>query len=198
MFFSLRGKLIYTDESSIAIECAGVAYKCFVTATTLKDLPKIGEEVFVYTHLNVREDAMDLFGFSQKSELECFKKLTSVSGVGAKVGIAILSTLSPEQIISAIAMGDSKTLTFAPGVGTKLAQRVILELKDKITKIDSNHDIKSGTTAVFNGSNAKEAINALSALGYTCSEVSPVVAQFDASLPVEELIRLTLKALVKK
>ena len=198
MFFSLRGKLIYADESSIAVECSGVAYKCFVTATTLRDLPKIGEDIFVYTHLNVREDAMDLFGFSQKAELECFKKLTSVSGVGAKVGIAILSTLSPNQIISAIASGDSKTLTFAPGVGTKLAQRIILELKDKISKLETNYYIKSGSNTIFSGSNAKEAINALSALGYTCTEVSPIVAQFDASLPVEELIRLTLKALAKK
>lgn len=198
MFFSLKGKLIHIDDTIAVIECAGVGYKCFITATTRNDLPNIGEEAFVYTHLNVREDAMDLFGFSQKSELECFKKLTSVSGVGVKVGIAILSALSPQQIITAIAMGDSKTLTYAPGVGSKLAQRVILELKDKISKIESTVEIKSSKIKIAINKNSQEAINALSVLGYAPVEVSSIVAQFDINLPVEELIRLSLKALAVK
>ena len=99
---------------------------------TQRSLPAIGKEAVLYTHMNVREDAVDLFGFSSLAELNCFKLLTSVSGVGPKVGLAILSVLSPEQVAVAVAAGDFKTLTMAQGVGNKLAQRVILELKDKL------------------------------------------------------------------
>jgi len=138
---------------------------------------------------------VDLFGFSSLAELNCFKLLTSVSGVGPKVGLAILSVLSPEQVAVAVAAGDFKTLTMAQGVGNKLAQRVILELKDKLKALGGGEEVTAAAGVVNAAGNAAEAMNALTVLGYTPSDVAPVVAKFDSSLPVEELIRLTLKAM---
>ena len=195
MLYRLRGSLIHTEPSFAVIECAGVGYKCYTTMNTQRSLPAIGKEAVLYTHMNVREDAVDLFGFSSLAELNCFKLLTSVSGVGPKVGLAILSVLSPEQVAVAVAAGDFKTLTMAQGVGNKLAQRVILELKDKLKALGGGEEVTAAAGVVNAAGNAAEAMNALSVLGYTPSDVAPVVAKFDSSLPVEELIRLTLKAM---
>ena len=195
MLYRLRGSLIHTEPSFAVIECAGVGYKCYTTMNTQHSLPAIGKEAVLYTHMNVREDAVDLFGFSSLAELNCFKLLTSVSGVGPKVGLAILSVLSPEQVAVAVAAGDFKTLTMAQGVGNKLAQRVILELKDKLKALGGGEEVTAAAGVVNAAGNAAEAMNALTVLGYTPSDVAPVVAKFDSSLPVEELIRLTLKAM---
>ena len=195
MLYRLRGSLIHTEPSFAVIECAGVGYKCYTTMNTQRSLPAIGKEAVLYTHMNVREDAVDLFGFSSLAELNCFKLLTSVSGVGPKVGLAILSVLSPEQVAVAVAAGDFKTLTMAQGVGNKLAQRVILELKDKLKALGGGEEVTAAAEVVNAAGNAAEAMNALTVLGYTPSDVAPVVAKFDSSLPVEELIRLTLKAM---
>lgn len=195
MLYRLRGSLIHTEPSFAVIECAGVGYKCYTTMNTQRSLPAIGKEAVLYTHMNVREDAVDLFGFSSLAELNCFKLLTSVSGVGPKVGLAILSVLSPEQVAVAVAAGDFKTLTMAQGVGNKLAQRVILELKDKLKALGGGEKVTAAAGVVNAAGNAAEAMNALTVLGYTPSDVAPVVAKFDSSLPVEELIRLTLKAM---
>ena len=195
MLYRLRGSLIHTEPSFAVIECAGVGYKCYTTMNTQRSLPAIGKEAALYTHMNVREDAVDLFGFSSLAELNCFKLLTSVSGVGPKVGLAILSVLSPEQVAVAVAAGDFKTLTMAQGVGNKLAQRVILELKDKLKALGGGEEVTAAAGVVNAAGNAAEAMNALTVLGYTPSDVAPVVAKFDSSLPVEELIRLTLKAM---
>ena len=195
MLYRLRGSLIHTEPSFAVIECAGVGYKCYTTMNTQRSLPAIGKEAVLYTHMNVREDAVDLFGFSSLAELNCFKLLTSVSGVCPKVGLAILSVLSPEQVAVAVAAGDFKTLTMAQGVGNKLAQRVILELKDKLKALGGGEEVTAAAGVVNAAGNAAEAMNALTVLGYTPSDVAPVVAKFDSSLPVEELIRLTLKAM---
>ena len=195
MLYRLRGSLIHTEPSFAVIECAGVGYKCYTTMNTQRSLPAIGKEAVLYTHMNVREDAVDLFGFSSLAELNCFKLLTSVSGVGPKGGWAILSVLSPEQVAVAVAAGDFKTLTMAQGVGNKLAQRVILELKDKLKALGGGEEVTAAAGVVNAAGNAAEAMNALTVLGYTPSDVAPVVAKFDSSLPVEELIRLTLKAM---
>lgn len=195
MFYSLRGKLIGADGLTVAIECAGVGYKCNVTQHTLSELPALGEDAFLYTHLCVREDAMELFGFSKMNELNCFKLLTSVSGVGAKAGIAILSTLSAEQVAVAIAAGDSKALTMAQGVGNKLAQRIILELRDKIEKSQMATLPGQPTFTKMPLGNAAAAVNALSVLGYSQSEAMAAVSQLDEKLPVEELIRNALKSM---
>ena len=192
MIYSVRGKLIHTTTSSAVVECAGVGYNCQTTINTLKQI-KIGTEVTLYTYLNVREDAMELFGFATATELETFKTLISVSGVG---GLAILSQLSPEQVAMAIATDDVKTITRAPGIGKKIAQRIILELKDKLAKAavsDSGFSAVSGEAAAAVSGNVPKAIEALGVLGYTPADVSPVLATLDSSLPVEQLIAMTLR-----
>ncbi|CAB1256166.1 Holliday junction ATP-dependent DNA helicase RuvA [Ruminococcaceae bacterium BL-6] len=195
MFYSLTGTLIHTEPSVAVVECGGVGFKCLTSRNTQRGLPKIGEKIRLYTHLNVREDALDLFGFLTVTELNCFKMLTGVSGVGPRVGLAILSELTPEQVAVAVASGDSRTLSRANGVGPKLAQRIALELKDKVKK--------AGGSAVTGGiqgiptaaGNAENAVSALAVLGWSATEAAAIVGRFDSSLPVEELIRLSLKSM---
>lgn len=198
MFYSLRGKLIHTELGLAVIDCGGVGYKCFVSMNTQRNLPKLGEETTLYTHLNVREDAMDLYGFHSLAEQNCYKLLTNISGVGPKVGLAILSELTPENVALAAASGDSKAFARANGVGPKLAQRITLELKDK-TKGIIAEGVNMDMPAVINdaSSNAAKAVQALSALGYSPSEASTAVARVDSALKTEEIIRLALKGLSK-
>lgn len=195
MLYSVRGKLIYTTTSTAVVECGGVGYNCQTTINTLKAL-KLNTEVTLFTYLNVREDAVELFGFATKTELETFKTLISVSGVGPKAGLAILSELTPEQVALAIASNDIKSITRAQGVGKKIAQRIILELKDKLAKaVGGDSDISEITDVAANvaSGNVSKAIEALGVLGYQPSDVTPVLAAFDSSLPVEQLIAMTLK-----
>lgn len=203
MLYSLRGTLVYSENNFAVIECGGVGYKCSTSLMSLRDMPQLGSEVTLYTHLSVREDAIELFGFTTSQELECFKILTAVSGVGSKVGIAILSEFKPEQIAMCIAASDSKTLTRASGVGNKLAQRIILELKDKMKKLSYTSpaytsDSSKINSAGENADNVRNAVEALSVLGYSASDVAPIVTQFDAGYSVEELIHLTLLELGRK
>ena len=132
MFYSLTGTVVFADENSVAIDCSGVAFRLFVTGNTLRKCAPTGEVQTLFTHLNVREDALDLFGFAEKNELECFKMLTGVSGVGPKAALAILSQLTPDMLAVSVAGGDVKAITAAQGVGPKIAQRVVLELKGKL------------------------------------------------------------------
>lgn len=195
MLYYVRGKLIYTTTSTAVVECGGVGYNCQTTINTLKAL-KLNTEVTLFTYLNVREDAVELFGFATKTELETFKTLISVSGVGPKAGLAILSELTPEQVALAIASNDIKSITRAQGVGKKIAQRIILELKDKLAKaVGGDSDISeiTGVAANVASGNVSKAIEALGVLGYQPSDVTPVLAAFDSSLPVEQLIAMTLK-----
>ncbi len=196
MFYSLKGILIYTEPSFIVVECGGVGYKCYTTLSTQRSLPKVGQEVKIYTHMHVREDAMDLYGFITVMELNCYKMLTGVSGVGPKVGLAILSELTPEQVAAAIATNDSKVLTRAAGVGPKLAQRIVPELTDKVQKMDIGSNTVIPPQGIASSStHVGEAVNALTVLGYSPTDAAAVVAKFDSALPVEELIRLSLKAM---
>ena len=195
MLYSVRGKLIQTTATCAVVECGGVGFLCQMTLNTLKTL-KPGSEVMLYTYLNVREDAMELFGFATKTELDTFKTLISVSGVGPKAGLALLSELSPEQVAMAISTDDVKTITRAQGIGKKIAQRIVLELKDKLAKAaasDSGFAPVSAAAVSAAGGNVSKAIEALGVLGYTPAEVSPVLAQFDGNLPVEQLIAMTLR-----
>lgn len=195
MLYSVRGKLIQTTATCAVVECGGVGFLCQTTLNTLKTL-KPGSEVMLYTYLNVREDAMELFGFATKTELDTFKTLISVSGVGPKAGLALLSELSPEQVAMAIATDDVKTITRAQGIGKKIAQRIVLELKDKLAKAvatDSGVAAVSATAVSAAGGNVSKAIEALGVLGYAPAEVSPVLAEFDGNLPVEQLIAMTLR-----
>jgi Holliday junction DNA helicase RuvA len=195
MFYSIKGTLIHTEPSFAVVECGGVGFKCFTTLSTQRSLPQIGAPVTLYTHLNVREDALDLFGFATMSELNCYKMLTGVSGVGPKVGLAILSELAPEQVAMAVATGDSKTLTRANGVGSKLAQRITLELRDKVNAMETSASGFVPAGIVSACANAGAAVNALTVLGYSPTDAAALVGRFDSTLPVEELIRLSLKSL---
>ena len=195
MFYSVRGKLIHMDSSTAVVECGGVGYNCQTTMNTLKNL-RLGDEVTLFTYLNVREDAMELFGFSAKTELDTFKTLIGVSGVGPKAGLAILSELSPEQVAMAIATDDIKTITRAQGVGKKIAQRIVLELKDKLAKSLSTEDNSlPSSSAAANAAmgNIPKAIEALGVLGYSPADVSGILATMDSALPVEQLIAQTLR-----
>lgn len=198
MIATLRGTLIYSDNASIIVECGGVGLKALATTSTLNRLPQKGEEVFVHTYMAVREDAIELFAFSDVDELDTFKMLISVSGVGAKMGIALLSELSASQIVLAISTGDSKTLTRANGVGPKLAQRIVLELKDKVGSLTSAEIFETPNigNATYN-SNTKEAVAALEALGYSKTEAASAVGKLDMSLTTEELIKQALKTLAR-
>ena len=203
MFYSLTGKLVHMEPGVVAIECGGVAFKCFTSMNTQKNMPRIGETATVYTHLNVREDALDLYGFSTKSELNCHKMLTTISGVGPKAALSILSEMTPEGVAMAAASGDSKKFTKASGVGPKLAQRIVLELKDRVKKMGF-----TGGTLELTGTddagivsasqNAEQAVQALIVLGYTQSEAAQAVAKLDGSLSTEELIRGALKSMASR
>ena len=199
MVATLNGKLIIKELNYLVVECGGVGLKCFVTQNTHATVGNVGDNVFLYTHLSVREDALDLYGFSDSQELEVFKLITSVSGVGAKIGLAILSEFTPDKIMLYIASGDAKSLIAASGVGIKLAQRIILELKDKIGSIsggDIAFDVNSVKGASINLS-SKEAIEALVSLGYTQSEASLAVGRLDQTLDTNELIKQALKSLAR-
>ena len=200
MFYSLTGKLVHMEPGVVAIECGGVAFKCFTSMNTQKNMPRIGETATVYTHLNVREDALDLYGFSTKSELNCYKMLTTISGVGPKAALSILSEMTPEGVAMAAASGDSKKFTKASGVGPKLAQRIVLELKDRVKKMGFTGGTLELTDAgiVSASQNAEQAVQALIVLGYTQSEAAQAVAKLDGSLSTEELIRGALKSMASR
>ena len=200
MIYNIKGTLTVTDSSFIVVECGGVGFKCFASLNTIQNVGKTGQEVNVYTHLAVREDAMDLYGFSSLAELDAFKLLISVSGIGPKAAIAILSELTPDRLALCIASGDAKAITRAQGVGKKTAERVVLELKDKMTGIagEENMQAVSGAASVGESSNSAEAVEALVALGYSQSDAAVTVGGMDKSLSVDEMIRLGLKKLATR
>ena len=201
MIYSLSGTYTYAAPGFVVVECGGVGYKCTTSLNTIRELPETGSQIKLYTHMAVREDAVELFGFSTTQELECFKMLISVSGVGSKVGTAILSDFTPEQVAVFIASSDVKSLTKASGVGSKLAQRIILELKDKMKKAGIPEVAKGKKgSAVLSvvSSNINNAAEALGVLGYTNDDVMPILSQFDSQLSVEELIHKTLLELGKR
>lgn len=195
MIYSLRGKIIVKETGLAVIECGGVGYTCRTTLNTLAKLECGNNEVMLYTFMNVHENGVELFGFYTKQELNCFKMLTSVSGVGPKASLSILSDFTPEQFAMIVASGDSKMLTKTKGIGAKTAQRIVLELKDKVTSDVSdtsftgniNANIPVQTTAL------SEALEGLMVLGYTQTEVMPILAKLDQTLNTAELIRETLR-----
>ncbi len=200
MFYSITGKLIHTAPGLAVISAGGVGFKCFTSMNTLRGLPQLGKEATLFTHLNVREDALDLFGFLTERELNCFKLLTSISGVGPKVGIAILSEMTPEDVALAVAAKDSKRFTKANGVGPKLGQRIVLELKDRFKDLSGSaglalDDIQPGGPSA--SGNAAQAVEALVTLGYSPSDAAAAVGRLDSALPPEELIRQALKSFAR-
>ena len=196
MFYYVKGELVMTDPQSAVVDCGGVGYKLTVSMNTLSHLTETGKKVCLYTHLSVREDAVELFGFYDTDELSAFRLLISVSGVGPKAAMAILSLLSPEKFAVAVSSGDTKTLAKAQGIGAKTAARIVLELKDKLAKAakeDSSFAQAAHNSVNVSTGNVPKAIEALGVLGYSPSDVSPVLATRDSALPVEQLISLTLK-----
>ena len=200
MFYYLNGVVAEMEANLAVIDCGGVGYACATTNYTLSQLKK-GERAKLYTYMNVREDAVDLFGFSSQSELHSFKLLLGVSGVGPKAALAILSTNTPANLAMAVVMGDEKALTAAPGIGKKIAQRIILELKDKLAKEQASFGPDTGGSVpltVLPNDKAKEAGAALAVLGYSGSEVAAALKGIDTdTLPLEEIIRQALKRMVK-
>ena len=195
MIYSLRGELAVKGPDFLVIDCGGVGYRCSATLNTLASLPA-GGEVFVYTYMLVREDAVELFGFANERELECFRLLIGVSGVGPKSALSVLSDMNPDKFALAIAAGDVKAFTKAQGVGAKTAQRILLELKDKITRDTVSFAITgSAASDPIAAGSAAEAIAALAALGYSQSEAAAAVAKLDQSLSVNDMIKAALKAL---
>lgn len=194
MFYYLNGTVAHTGPYMAVIDCGGVGYACKTTNYTLASL-KRGEKAKLYTYLHVREEIFELYGFATENELNCFQMLIGVSGVGPKAALAILSSVSPERLATAIITGDEKALTGAPGVGKKIAQRVILELKDKLAKGQLNvpaGESYSGTgVTVIPENKASEASAALAVLGYGPAEINDALK----GIPMEEL---TLEAVIKQ
>lgn len=198
MYYYLNGTLVTLFGGYAAIDCGGVCYKLTVSNNTYSALAKhLGKTAKLYTYLSVREDAMELFGFYSEDEHSAFTKLITVSGVGPKAAISILSTLSVDRLISAIANNDPKAISMSPGVGLKTAQKIILDLKDKmkIEQLEGVEDI--APTVSSSKASFSEAVDTLLVLGYTRSEAVNAVKGCDPSLSLEDIIKVALKKLSK-
>ena len=198
MYAYIKGELAETNPDHILIETGGIGYQVFISGQTFEYLPAVGEEIKVYTYLYLREDAMILYGFLTKDDLELFKLLISVSGIGPKGGLAILSALSADDLRFAVLSGDSKAISKAPGVGAKTAQRVILELKDKMSLEDA-FEKKSEHVQTLkisgNGQVRNDAVMALTALGYSSAESLKAVSAVEITeeMDVEAVLKAALK-----
>ncbi|MDO5015350.1 MAG: Holliday junction branch migration protein RuvA [Clostridia bacterium] len=198
MIYSITGIIKEKEDGILIIENNGIAYLLNVSNQTLSHSPSVGEEAMFYTFLNVRDDGLDLFGFSEKKELEFFKMLTTVSGVGARSAIAILSGVTVSSLTTAIISGDYKILTAAKGIGQKTAKRIILELKDKVAKEfedDFENSLQTGSTDTLAYDNINEAVQALSSLGYTYNDAKKALLNANPNDSVEQLIKIALKNL---
>lgn len=199
MFYYLNGTVAETGANLAVIDCGGVGYACATTNYTLAQL-KRGEKAKLYTYLHVREEIFELYGFSTQGELNSFKMLIGVSGVGPKAALAVLSATTPDQLALAIVTGDEKALTAAPGIGKKIAQRIILELKDKLSKDPGSFASASGTSITMPVKNDKsgEAAAALAVLGYTSQDIAVALKGIDMdAMSLEEIIRQALKRMVR-
>ena len=200
MYAYIKGELAEINTDHIVIEAGGIGFQVFISLQTFDYLPSVGENLKIYTYLYLREDAMILYGFLTKDDLELFKLLISVSGIGPKGGLAILSTLEADDLRFAILSGDAKAISKAPGVGGKTAQRVILELKDKLSLEDAfeaktEHVQKNAAAA--GGSVKNDAVMALTALGYSSTESLKAVSTVEITedMDVEEVLKAALKHL---
>ena len=199
MFYSITGKVLKAERGYAVVECGGVGFLVNTTMETVCALNgERGQQVTLFTHMSVREDAIDLFGFRDEQELAFFRLLITVTGVGPKAALAVLSAMPADKLALCIVSGDTKSITKAQGIGTKIAQRIVLELKDKLKK--EMPALSSGIPsqqldAVASSSSASEAVEALVSLGYAQSEAAKAVASLDSTLSSEELIRRALKLL---
>ena len=201
MFYYLIGQVTYTAPYLAVVDCGGIGYACRTTNHTLSQL-QLGEEGKLYTYLHVREDILELYGFASEEERNCFQMLIAVSGVGPKAALSILSATTPEGLALSIITGDEKTLTVAQGIGKKIAQRIILELKDKLAKGQlaggQSHGDGRVAMTIIPENKANEAAAALAVLGYGTEEISLSLKGIDIEqLSLEEVIRQALRKMVK-
>ncbi|MBQ2444162.1 MAG: Holliday junction branch migration protein RuvA [Clostridia bacterium] len=207
MFYSVRGRLIFKGENFVVIECAGVGYRCYTSQNTINKIGNMNSEAFLYTQLVVREDAMELYGFYNTRELELFKLLCTVSGVGAKMAVSILSVLPEERFVLAVVTSDTASISQTQGVGRKKAERIVLELKDKINTFNdmlpsANADYQENSADTVlpkvSSGNISKAVEALGVLGYTQGEVMPILLTMDSTQAVEKLISGVLKEMGRR
>ncbi len=201
MYYYVSGTVAHVEPYLAIIDCGGVGYACHTTSYTLSQVKK-GDKAKLFTYLSVREDAMDLYGFASQEELKLFRQLISVSGVGPKAALAILSSTTPANLAMSIITGDEKALTKAPGVGKRIAQRVILELKDKLAKGQSisasGENVAGPAVTIIPQNKLSEASAALAVLGYSQAEINIALKGVDIDgQPLEQIIRLALKNMVK-
>ena len=199
MIYCLTGKIVKKSMSAVVLSCGGVGYYAQCPASVAGALPGVGKEATLYTVMSVTENDVNLYGFATEEQQACFEMLTAVSGVGPKVGLAILSVMEPQRVALAISAGDHKAFKAANGVGPKLAQRIVLELKDKVAKgfVDgiSLEDVAGAASGEPASQSSAQAIAALVSLGYSQSEAALAISKIDATLPVEEIIKLALRGM---
>ena len=199
MIYCLTGKIVKKSMNAVVLSCGGVGYYAQCPASVAGALPGVGKEATIYTVMSITENDVSLYGFATEQQQACFEMLTAVSGVGPKVGLAILSVMEPDRVALAISAGDHKAFKAASGVGPKLAQRIVLELKDKVAKgfVDgiSLEDVAGASADTQASQGSSQAIAALVSLGDSQSEAALAVSKIDAALPVEEIIKLALRSM---
>ena len=198
MIYCLTGKIVKKSMSAVVLSCGGVGYYAQCPASVAGALPGVGKEATLYTVMSVTENDVSLYGFATEEQQACFEMLTAVSGVGPKVGLAILSVMEPQRVALAISAGDHKAFKAANGVGPKLAQRIALELKDKVGKgLADGTGFGGGAAAAAPAPSSApaQAVAALVALGYNTSDAAAAVARIDETLPVQDIIKIALRGL---
>lgn len=195
MYYYIKGTLVQKSDNYIVVDTNGVGYMIYTSQNSMENTGEVGKKITIYTYLHVREDVMDLFGFTTIEEKNMFMQLISVSGVGPKAALSILSVTTPAKFAVAVITNDVKTITKASGVGPKMAQRVILELKDKMKTDELEIDLEDENDDILSD-NRSEAISALVVLGYSLNDAQKAVKGIDGTLSVEEIIKKALAGLL--
>ena len=195
MYYYIKGTLVQKSDNYIVVDANGVGYMIYTSLNSMQNTGEIGKKITIYTYLHVREDVLDLFGFTTIEEKNMFMHLISVSGVGPKAALSILSVTTPAKFALAVITNDVKTITKASGVGPKMAQRVILELKDKMKTDELEIDLEDESDDILSD-NRSEAISALVVLGYSSNDAQKAVKGIDGTLSVEEIIKKALAGLL--
>lgn len=195
MYYYIKGTLVQKNDNYIVVDANGVGYMIYTSLNSMQNTGEVGKKITIYTYLHVREDVMDLFGFTTIEEKNMFMQLISVSGVGPKAALSILSVTTPAKFAVAVITNDVKTITKASGVGPKMAQRVILELKDKMKTDELEIDLEDESDDILSD-NRSEAISALVVLGYSSNDAQKAIKGIDGTLSVEEIIKKALAGLL--
>ena len=195
MHYYIKGTLVQKSDNYIVVDANGVGYMIYTSLNSMQNTGEIGKKITIYTYLHVREDVMDLFGFTTIEEKNMFMQLISVSGVGPKAALSFLSVTTPAKFAVAVITNDVKTITKASGVGPKMAQRVILELKDKMKTDELEIDLEDESDDILSD-NRSEAISALVVLGYSSNDAQKAIKGIDGTLSVEEIIKKALAGLL--